>query len=172
MQTRKSDLPVGRIAGLFGIRGELKCDPSNAGRTLFSAGAHFRCALSGGTEEDITLSSVREHKGRLLISFDGVPDATAAERFVGATLFADERDVPLEANEYLDRDLVGCVLFDSSGNEVGAVQRVEHYPASDMLIVRNRMVPMVKEFIRNVDINKKRIDVDLPPGLIDDSEAI
>lgn len=171
MRQRKSDLPVGRIAGLFGIRGELKCDPSNAGRTLFSAGAQFLCALANGTQEDVTLASVREHKGRLLVTFAGVPDATAAERFAGATLLADERDIELEPGEYLDRDLTGCVLFDPSGNELGTVQRVEHYPASDMLVVRNHMVPMIKEFICNVDIAKKRIDVDLPPGLIDETEA-
>ncbi|MBV8489893.1 MAG: hypothetical protein JO199_05120 [Candidatus Eremiobacteraeota bacterium] len=45
--TPNNEIEVGRIAGAFGVRGELKCDPSNAGRTLFAAGATLQCLRSG-----------------------------------------------------------------------------------------------------------------------------
>ena len=47
--------------------------------------------------------------------------AARASTIVG---MADERDIELEPDEYLDRDLVGCVVFDPSGSELGTVQRV------------------------------------------------
>ena len=61
------ELPVGRIAGPFGVHGELKCDPTRAGRALFSPGQTFRAQLASGQSEDIQVTSVREHKGRLLL---------------------------------------------------------------------------------------------------------
>ncbi len=67
MPSSTSELPVGRIAGVFGIRGELKCDPTSAGRTLFLLVRRLRLAHSPGESEYVEIAGVREHKGRLLI---------------------------------------------------------------------------------------------------------
>ncbi len=165
--TSKSELPIGRIAGLFGIQGELKCDPTSAGRAVFSAGALLRCEVRGRSER-VTIVSVREHKGRLLIALDAARDATSAERFIGATFFAPREMLDVEAGEYLDIDLVGCSVRDPHGKAYGVVERVEHYPSSDMLIVAGRMLPMVRAFVRAIDTKTKEIVVDdLPEGLLD-----
>jgi len=56
--------------------------------------------------------------------------------------------------------------------QLGIVERVEHYPGSDMLVVNGRMVPMVKAFVRSIDIAKKIVEVGgLPLGLLDDDES-
>lgn len=168
MPSSTNELPVGRIAGVFGIRGELKCDPTSAGRMLFSAGAQLRMQLGDGSTQDIELGAVREHKGRLLIRLHGVESANDAERYVGATFYAGRDRIELERGEYLDVDLVGCALVDSSGKMLGTVARVEHYPSSDMLIVNGKMVPMVGAFIKSIDTQAKRIEVNLPTGLLDE----
>ncbi len=156
-------MPIGRIAGLFGVRGELKCDPTSAGRALFVAGAQLQC---GG--EMVTIESVREHKGRLLIALEQAQDATAAEHFIGATFFAPREALDVEPGEYLDVDLAGCTVRDAGGHAYGSVERVEHYPANDMLVVDGRLLPMVGAFIASIDIKKKEIVVhDLPAGLLD-----
>ncbi len=167
MTTPKADLPIGRIAGIFGLRGELKCDPTTSGRTIFSPGATLRCTIDGHSQE-LTLESVREHKGRLLVRFAGVGDATSAQTLIGAMFFAPRERLDVAADEYLDIDLAGCEVFGMDGKRYGTVERVEHYPLNDMLIVDGRMLPMVKAFIREIDIVARRIVVDVPPGLLDD----
>jgi 16S rRNA processing protein RimM len=165
--TQKSELPVGRIAGLFGIRGELKCDPTSSGRAVFSAGVQLRCERNDGGEV-VTIASVREHKGRLLITLEEADDATSAERFVGATFFAPRDTLDVEPGEFLDVDLVGCAVVGPDRRAYGAVERIEHYPSSDMLVVNGRFLPMVRAFIKNIDLSKKEIVVDdLPEGLLD-----
>lgn len=166
-----NELPVGRIAGIFGIQGELKCDPTSAGRTLFSRGAHFRAQLANGVSREVTIATIREHKGRFLIRLDGVESANAAEEYAGATFYAGAERIILEPGEYLDRDLIGCELHDEHGKALGTVTAVDHFPSSDMLIVRGKMVPMIKEFIRSINTTGKRIDVTLPLGLLEDEEA-
>lgn len=171
MASSSNELPVGRIAGVFGIRGELKCDPTSAGRTLFSAGQRFRLRLADDSWQDVEVCAVREHKGRLLIRFADVESATAAERYVGATFYADRERIELESGEYLDVDLVGCMLYDPSGKMLGLVTGIEHYPSSDMLVVNKKLVPMVAAFIQSIDIEAKTITADLPPGLLDEENA-
>ena len=167
MTTPKADLPIGRIAGVFGLRGELKCDPTTSGRTVFSAGAALQCTIDGHSQ-NLKLASVREHKGRLLVRFVGVDDVTSAQALIGATFFAPRERLDVASDEYLDVELVGCEVFGPDDKRYGAVERVEHYPLNDMLIVDGRMLPMVKAFIREIDIAARRIVVDVPPGLLDD----
>jgi 16S rRNA processing protein RimM len=166
MPSIPNEVTAGRIAGLFGIHGELKCDPSGSGRSLFCAHAHFRAQLPGGASEEITLASVRDHKNRFLVRIEGVTTADEAQRYAGAMLFADRARIVLEPGEFLDADLEGCELVDPSGASLGRVERIEHYPSSDMLVVGGKLVPMVSQFITSIDLDRKRIQADLPPGLL------
>ncbi len=58
----------------------------------------------------------------------------------------------LREGEYLDADLVGCAVVGIDGTEHGMVERVEHYPSSDMLVVAGRMVPMVRAIVTAIDL--------------------
>jgi 16S rRNA processing protein RimM len=164
--SQTNELVVGRIAGAFGIRGELKCDPTSAGRTVFSTGVSLRCER-GEDNSTVRLASVRAHKGRLLIRIDGVDDAEAAGAYAGALLYAARESVALAEGEYLDADLLGCAVLGKDGAVYGSVDRVEHFPSSDMLVLGDRMIPMVRAIVTEVDVAGRRIIVDPPAGLLD-----
>jgi 16S rRNA processing protein RimM len=161
-----TEIEVGRIAGVFGLHGELKCDPTSAGRIVFSAGATLRCE-GDQTSSPIRLAQVRPHKGRLLIRIEGVDDADAAGAFVGAVLYAPRQDVVLNEGEYFDEDLVGCEVCGTDDTPYGTVERVEHYPAGDMLVVAGHLVPMVRAIVTEIDLGRRRIVIDPPAGLLD-----
>jgi 16S rRNA processing protein RimM len=110
---------------------------------------------------------VRSHGKRLLIRLDGVDEPDAAAAFAGATLWAPRQDVELAAGEFLDADLVACEVVGVDGVTYGSVERVEHYPASDMLVVNGHFVPMVSAIVRDIDLNARRIVIDPPQGLLD-----
>jgi len=167
---QRSDRYAGRIVGVFGLKGELKCDPTSAGRTVFVAGARLRCEI-GGRSSQIEIASRREHKGRPLIRITGVDSAQSARRFVGANLYAPREAFVLSENEYLDEDLVGSTLIDRDGEVLGKVEAIEHYPAQDLLVVGAARIPMVRAFIVSIDPHAKRIKVNLPIGLLGPSQA-
>jgi 16S rRNA processing protein RimM len=162
----QGSIEVARIAGVFGVHGELKCDPTSAGRTVVAPGAQLRCERAGESTS-VRLASVRAHKDRLLVRFDGVDDADAAAAYVGGVLFAARDAIELDEGEYLDEDLVGCRVEDGEGRCFGEVDRVEHYPSSDMLVVSGRMVPMVRAIVTKIDLAARRIVVDPPEGLLE-----
>lgn len=160
------ELPVGRIAGVFGVRGELKCDPTNAGRMLFSPGESLRAGLADGDSQLLVLQSVRAHQGRLLVRFEHFDSIEEAQKLKNATLYAPRARISLQSNEFLDADLTGCEVYDR-GIPIGTVERIVHYPASDMLVVRGRMIPLIEEFVKTIDVAQKRINCDLPEGLLE-----
>lgn len=115
----------------------------------------------------VRIGGVRPHKGRLLIRIEGVDDADAAQNYVGAVLYGMRDQVALAEGEYLDEDLVGCAVYGADGRHYGNVERVEHFPASDMLVVDGAMVPMVGAIVTGIDLAARRIAIDPPAGLLD-----
>ena len=167
---QRSDRYAGRIVGIFGLKGELKCDPTTAGRTVFIPGAQLRCEGSG-MPASVTVAAIRDHQGRPLIRLDGVEDATAAQSYVGAKFYAPRSAFILEEGEYLDEDLIGCAVVDCAQTHLGTVDALEHYPAQDMLVVGEARIPMVRAFIKEISLERGQIVVDVPQGLLDPHEA-
>lgn len=146
----------------------MKCDPTSSGRSVFQSGAELQAERDGAAFA-LRLTAVRPHKGRLLIRTQGVNDADAAKALVGAVLFAPRGQLDVAAEEYLDTDLAGCRVLGVDGTDYGTVDAVEHYPASDMLVVGATLVPMVAAIVRDVDTAARQIVIDPPAGLFDES---
>ena len=161
------NVPVGRLTGVFGIRGELKCKPTAAGADAFAAGRTFAFRL-GERTGTLACTGARRHHERLLLAFAGVGDPDAAIAFVGAELLAERTELVLGPDDYLDADLIGLRLVDVEGRELAIVVGVEHYPAQDCLVVDpgRALVPLVKAFVRRVDVAGGTIVTTLPEGLL------
>lgn len=82
-------------------------------------------------------------------------------------LYAARDSLAVNPGEYLDADLIGCAVENRDGTHYGAVERVEHYPASDMLVVGGKMIPMVSAIVIAVEPDLRRIVIDPPAGLLD-----
>lgn len=101
-----------------------------------------------------------------MVRVEGIETTSDAEALIGARLVAPRESIALAANEYFDDDLVGCRVLDGE-REVGVVRSVQHYPAQDMLDLGFAMIPLVRAFVRQVDVAAKVVRVELPPGLVD-----
>ncbi len=144
----------------------MKCDPTSSGRSVFRAGAELHAEQAGATFA-LRLTAVRPHKGRLLIRAERIDDADAAKALSGAVLYAPRDHLDVRAEEYLDADLKGCRVLGVDGTDYGIVDAVEHYPASDMLVVGGTLVPMVRAHVREIDVGARRIVIDPPAGLFE-----
>jgi len=158
---------VARFAGVFGLRGELKCRPTPAGESALAAGRDYALGAEANAPH-VRIAQLRRVNARLVVALEGVATPEAARAYVGKDLYASREALALGPDEYLDADLVGLQLIDERGTPLGAVVGVEHYPAQDCLVVgaQRALVPMVKAFIRKVDLAGGTIVVDLPEGLL------
>jgi len=158
---------VGRLTGVFGVRGELKCRPAPAGAAAFAAGRSYALGASPGARE-LRCRSVRHHHEKLLVAFEGIDSPEAARALTGSELYADQGEAELGPDEYRDADLVGLRLLDEAGRELGSVTAVRHLPAQDCLVVgtQGALVPLVKAFVRRIDLESGTIVTSLPEGLL------
>ena len=74
-------------------------------------------------------------------------------------------DVSLEADEYWASDLQGCAVVDGD-TAIGFVRRMSALPSCEVLEVdrpdgSELLVPMVRDAIRSIDVQARRIDVDM-----------
>jgi 16S rRNA processing protein RimM len=93
-----------------------------------------------------------------IIRLDGCASREAAESLRGAELLGPPP--PLEPGEYWARDLEGCTVVDGL-REVGVVSRMVALPSCEALEVGDVLIPMVRDAIRSIDIEARRIDVDM-----------
>ena len=113
---------------------------------------------------------MRPHQDRLLVHFEGVDDATAAEALHGCELSALVSDLPeLPANTYRDEDLIGMRVKDARLGDLGTVTSIIHYPHADMLVVGERalLVPLLGAYDVKIDTASSMITTLLPDGFED-----
>jgi 16S rRNA processing protein RimM len=161
-------LAVARLTGVFGIRGELKCNPTPVGENAIASGRAYALSPNEGARV-VVCTQARSHKGRFVVAFEGVETVEAAQLLVGSDLYVERDEVELQPNEYLDRDLIGLQLRDVAGKELGRVAAVEHFPAQDCLVIEpgRALVPLVAAFVREIDLEARTIVMDLPAGLLE-----
>ena len=81
----------------------------------------------------------------------------------------DSKD--LKKGEYFFADLKACEVFDENNNLLGKVKEVEEFPAQITLRVKANngkefLVPFVKFFIKNIDIENKKITINVIEGML------
>ena len=123
----------------------------------------------------LTVSEVTERaENEALVFFDEVSDLSSAELLAGCELLAREEDIDasvLEEAEALPA-WEGWSVHDERAGYVGEVVEVAERATQPLLTVRRAkggeaLIPLVDEFIVDVDEDDRRIDVSLPAGLLD-----
>ncbi|MCT2277593.1 ribosome maturation factor RimM [Micromonospora chalcea] len=176
-------LVVGRIGKPHGIRGEVTVEVRTDEPEARFAPGSVLTTESGVTPSEpgawrvpptLTVEAARWHQGRLLVAFEGVLERDVAEALRNTLLGVDSADVapPEDPEEFHDHQLVGLAVVTRDGEHVGEVARIDHAPASDMLVLRRpegrtALVPFVKAIVPEVDLAGGRVVVDLPGGLLD-----
>jgi 16S rRNA processing protein RimM len=100
---------------------------------------------------------------RYLVRFESVTDRVAAESLRGVELSAAPLDLP---GTLWVHELVGSVVRDATGSELGRVAAVESNPASDLLVLESGgLIPV--RFVTGHDPSAHTVDVDIPEGLLE-----
>lgn len=168
------EVTVGAIGRAHGIRGDLTIDVrTDEPERRFTPGAVLTATGSSGSRR-LTVERVKWHSGRLLLTFEEVPDRTAAEALRGAelTVLVPADETPEDEGEYYDRQLVGLLAVSTAGDEIGRVTHVVHLAEQDLLAIdadgTERLVPFVSQLVPTVDLAAGTLTVNAIPGLLED----
>ena len=160
---------VRRAHGIHGdvvVRGTLQ---DSADR--FAEGAVL--VTNEDTPREFEITGVRGHQGDYIITFNGIGDRNAAEALRGIQFTIDRADRrALEVGEWWPEDLVGCDVTTVDGDPVGVIADVVTGTSQDRLVVETpegsrAEIPFVDALVPEVDVENRRIVVDLPEGLLE-----
>ncbi|HME80851.1 MAG TPA: ribosome maturation factor RimM [Candidatus Eremiobacteraceae bacterium] len=164
---RDAQVLVGRVVGVFGLRGDVKVAASFL---ELRPGLALTGRAPGQDARTLIIERVRPATGHVRVLFEGVTDADQAQALRGTTLHARAADLPpLPANAYRESELVGMTVTDARLGELGAVVGVARYPGADMLVVgpKRALVPMLEAYGLTVDRVARVITTRLPAGFED-----
>lgn len=169
-------MAIALLGRAWGRRGELQAVSLSRGlerfrelREVFLFGGEG----APGAERRFEVESVWEHRGRLVLKFRGVDSIADAETLQGAEVRVPRSQrAPLEAGEYYQSDLIGCQVVErATGEPVGTVSGWRECGGPLLIEVRaaERAEPILVPFVRaicvEIDVERRRILVDLPEGL-------
>jgi 16S rRNA processing protein RimM len=129
--------------------------------TLLEAGGEVRV---GGRLR--TIVRLAGYAARPIVRLEGCDSRHAAEALGGQALAVARDGAPeLEEDEWWATDLQGCAVYDGD-REVGLVVRLLALPSCEVLEVArdeapDLLVPLVRDAVRDVDLDRRVIDVDL-----------
>ncbi len=109
------------------------------------------------------------HGDHLIFKFRGVDTISDAEKLAGAEVSIPfEQRGELAEDEVYQSDLVGCEVLDTTGRSLGVVTEFQETGGTPVLQVGNDLlIPFAKSICTKVDLENRRITVDLPDGLLD-----
>ena len=163
---------VGRIVKPHGVDGEVVVEVLSDAPDRFTPGSRFDAGDPAGDRVSLIVRRVRPDRGRLLVTFARVTDRDSADRLRGALLSIKGSDAaPPAAGTYYTWQLEGLEVVDEEGRRLGTLARVVERAGNDLWVVDTgegeALVPAVGEFVRNVDLDARRIVLHVIPGLFE-----
>lgn len=160
---------VGAIAGSFGVNGEVRLKSFCAD----PAGIADYSPLSDETgAHSYSVSITRSIKNGFAARLGGVLTKEDADALKGVRLYVARDRLPaLPDDEYYHADLIGLVVLDAGGTELGRVQSVQDHGAGDLLEIHapelknTVLLPFTLAFVPTVDLAAGKIIADPPEGL-------
>ncbi len=155
---------MGRIVGLFGVRGWVKVfsytDPREA---ILS----YEGWLLGrkGDWKPAEVAEGQRHGKSVIAHFVGVDDRDRAAALVGSEIAVLREELPETAEgQYYWLDLIGLRVMHRDGTDLGEVRSMLQTGANDVMVVQGeqeRLIPFVKnEVVISVDMVERIINVD------------
>ena len=155
---------LGYISGTHGLRGDLivksKFEKQDK---AFKVGNKIYL-----NDELHEITDAKIYKDRYLIKIDNLKNINLVEHYKAYDVFIDRDELKLDENEYLFSDLIDMKVM-CNNKEYGKVIRVENYGKDNCLRVKHSkeyLIPLIDEYIINVDINNKIITCKNIEGLI------
>lgn len=162
-------ITIGRIIGTHGLKGTLKIKSF----TDFIEERYEKGSRLYIQHKDqmipIIVQSFRTHKGIELVDVEGLRDINEAEKYKGSYVLIEESArEELEEDAFYFSQLIGLEVY--QGKRIGVVTDIRELPQGELLEVKTDektvLIPFQKEFVVNVDLDNKRIDVELLDGFL------
>ncbi len=178
---------VGKIVNTHGLKGEVKIYPYLNPKEDFdfiesltiSHNADISREYKNTVSDDelkqkgkvVEIERIRYQKNMVLACFAGFNKIEDVEIMKNHLVFALKGEIA-EEDGYFYSDIIGFDVIDNNLGKIGAIVDVNQGVAQDIIIVdlgndKSCMIPSVKEFVKQIDNDNRKIMVELIEGMIE-----
>jgi len=159
------------------VRGEALVEALSERPDRFEVGRELWLVPRGDTPRRVRLASARPYRDGYLVRFEGLEERELLEALRGAALEIGREEVaaPPEGRFWLF-DLIGCRCRDRAAGDLGVVVDLVEDGGGWLVVVEREgggrlALPFVERFVEAIDVAAKRMEWNLPVGLIESCES-
>jgi len=163
-------IEIGQIVNTYGIKGYLKIVAFTDNLERFDDLKSIFIDVKGTLEEK-KIADVKYHKNLVLILLDNVYNINDVEKYKGYYIKINKKDrVKLPEDSYFISDLIGVEVW-TDEECLGNLEDIFSTKSNDVYVVKNKdgkqiLLPAISEVIKKVDLENRKITVNLLEGLI------
>lgn len=166
---------VGKIVNTHGIRGELKIlSQTDFPELRYAKGSKLIIIEPEGDRRvEAEVEAAREHKGMFMVRFKGWDNINQVEKYKGWLVKVQEEELAdLEEDEYYYHEIIGCQVVTADGEALGEISEILAPGANHVWVIKrpkgkDLLLPVIDEVVRNVDVEARRVTVELMEGLLE-----
>jgi 16S rRNA processing protein RimM len=170
-------ITIARVAKVQGRVGEVAAELHTDFPERFEQRRTLYAWTAGSDQRrELQLEGYWPHKGGMVFKFAGVDSIEEAEKLLGSEIQipATERAKLDEGAVYVS-ELLGCLVVEVGSVErnIGTVVDVNFGAGTAPLLIVNSeggrefMIPFVESFTKKLDLKAKRIEMQLPEGMLE-----
>lgn len=167
----KEYLEIGQIVNTNGLKGMLKIKPFTDDITRFE---NLEIIYIQKGQELIAknIEEVKYVKNMVLLKLEGIDNIEEAEKYRNMYIKIDKEDIgDIPEDSYLVVDMLKCNVYTEENELLGKMVDVLSTGSNDVYVVRTAegkeiLLPAIKDVIKEIDIQNKKIIVNLMDGLI------
>lgn len=162
---------IGEVLRAHGVQGELKVYPLTDNPKRYKKLKEIMLT-NGNITESFQVQNVRiDPKGLVFLILQGITTREAAEKYRGWQVRIDRSQVPPLKDRWYYFELEGLKVYENDVS-LGVLTKVLPTGSNDVYLVKGDKgeicIPALKSVVKKVDVPGQRMDVILPPGLLDD----
>ena len=158
---------IGDIVNTHGIKGEVKIlSHFKYKSNVFVKGTSL---YVGGSKVKLVINSYRHHKVFDMVTFVGINDINEVLKYKGESVYIDKNEVHIDG--ILNEDLINMSVY-GDDSFIGHVTDILNNGLYDILVVDGNsrsLIPNIDEFILNIDVEGRRIDINMMEGLVNEN---
>ena len=170
-------LRIGKIISLHGIKGEVKIFPTTDDVKRFDYLKKFYIVDSDDADDSLfsdinfyETEGVKYIKNTCILKIKGLNKIEDSSKFIGKSMYVERSDaIKLDTNEFYIVDLIGLKCYKDQ-EFIGNVNDIMKTKANSILVIdykgKDVLVPMVSDFIEQIDIDKALVRIKTLEGLI------
>ena len=162
---------LGKITKKFGLKGELMVylDTDEPNKYYFMKSVFFDIS---GEPIPFFIEEIKvKNSNQLIVLFQDIDNASSSH-YIDTELYLPLSMLPkLDGNKFYYHEIQGFTIIDEKWGNIGICQDVMDYTHQAIMQIDNEkgeiLIPIVDRIIKQVDKEKRIIEIETPPGLID-----